>query len=123
MLLRHPDEIVRLIAVAAIGNTAGSMVNYAVGFWLGNAVAARATRIVASKQRVDEAIEWFRRYGKWSLLFAWLPIIGDPLTVAAGVLRISLIDFIVLVAIGKIARYVFVAVGLQMAGSLWGLPL
>ena len=55
----------------------------------------------------------FRKFGKWSLLFAWVPVIGDPLTLVAGLLRIRFLDFIILVAIGKVSRYfvVFYLIG------------
>ena len=49
------------------------------------------------------------KYGLWSLLLAWVPVIGDPLTVVAGALRVDLVRFTVLVAIGKVGRYVFIA--------------
>ena len=53
--------------------------------------------------------DWYRRYGRWSLLLSWAPIIGDPLTVAAGVLREPLPTFILFVAIAKTARYLALA--------------
>ncbi len=55
------------------------------------------------------AATWYRRYGRWSLLASWLPIIGDPLTVIAGVLREPWWSFVILVGIGKIARYLVLA--------------
>jgi len=55
---------------------------------------------------------------KWSLLFAWLPIVGDPLTFVAGTMRIRFLDFLVLVAIGKVARYLVV-----IAVTNWSLNL
>ena len=53
----------------------------------------------------NEAGDRFRHYGIWSLLFAWLPIVGDPLTFAAGVLRVPFLPFVILVGVGKAARY------------------
>jgi membrane protein YqaA with SNARE-associated domain len=53
---------------------------------------------------------WYARYGKWSLLFSWLPIIGDPLTVVAGVMREPFLSFVVLVAIGKVGRYTLLSI-------------
>ena len=58
------------------------------------------------------------KYGKWSLLFAWLPIVGDPLTFVAGTMRISFLNFLILVAIGKVGRYLIV-----MAATNWYLNL
>lgn len=54
---------------------------------------------------------WYRRFGRWSLLLAWVPVIGDPLTVAAGLLREPMRTFLPLVAIGKVGRYVVLAIG------------
>ena len=83
--------------------------------------SARASRIGATGSwfpltpaQYETASRYFTRYGLWSLLFAWLPFVGDPLTVVAGVLRVPLARFIVLVAIGKAARYAAV-----MAGVSW----
>jgi len=58
-----------------------------------------------SKQQIDSAQVWFRRYGFWSLLFAWIPIGGDALTLIAGILRVRLWLFLLLVATGKTLRY------------------
>ena len=105
-----------LVLVAAVGNTGGSLVNYGLGIWLGRPVAERFPRIV-SRNRLEQAEAWFARNGKWALLFAWLPVVGDPLTVAAGVLRTHIIPFIVLVAAGKLARYLLIAGGVQAFGQ------
>jgi len=56
----------------------------------------------------DQASIWFSRFGLWSLIFSWVPFVGDPLTLIAGVLRVSFLKFVILVSIGKIARYVLV---------------
>jgi membrane protein YqaA with SNARE-associated domain len=65
----------------------------------------------ASRNALQAAVAKFARFGSWLLLLAWVPVIGDPITVAAGVLRVDFRLFIVLVAIGKAARYLVV---------LWG---
>jgi membrane protein YqaA with SNARE-associated domain len=62
-----------------------------------------------SDKALARAEGWYHRYGRWSLLFAWLPVIGDPLTVIAGTLREPLGIFLLLVTIGKAGRYVLVA--------------
>jgi membrane protein YqaA with SNARE-associated domain len=51
---------------------------------------------------------WYRRYGRWTLLLSWVPVIGDPLTIVAGIMRESLPVFILLVALAKTARYLAV---------------
>lgn len=96
-----------LLAVASTGNVLGSVVNWVCGRFL-SAFLGRWWFPV-SPRRYDQAVGWYGRYGLWSLLFAWVPIVGDPLTVIAGALRTSLLPFVILVAIGKVARYLFVA--------------
>jgi len=94
------------LLIASSANTAGSVVNWL----LGRAIERFKDRMwfPVSVQQLDAAQRRFKRYGLWSLLFAWLPIIGDPLTFVAGILRIQLLVFVVLVGIGKTARYAVV---------------
>ncbi len=99
-----------LISLATLGNVLGSLFNYAVGLWGRTLLAGRLFRV-----REDEFIkaeERFRKYGVLSLLFAWVPVIGDPLTIVAGALRIDILAFLALVTAGKLARYL--AVGYAM---------
>jgi membrane protein YqaA with SNARE-associated domain len=96
-----------LIAVATVGNVLGSVVNWVLGRFLS---AFRDRRwFPVSAGQYDRATGWYRRYGLWSLLFAWVPVVGDPLTVVAGALRVSLVPFVALVTVGKLTRYLFVA--------------
>jgi len=71
-----------------------------------------------NQNQMKRSSKWFLKYGKWSLLFAWLPIVGDPLTFVAGTMRIRFLDFLTLVAIGKVGRYLIV-----MAATDWSLNL
>ena len=80
----------------------GSCVNYGIGRFL--AETKRFQHIVNQKHRA-RAENWYRRYGRWSLLGSWLPIIGDPLTAVAGMLREPFAVFFVLVSIAKLGRY------------------
>ena len=95
-----------LLIVASFGNVLGSVVNWGLGFY---------SRKLTTKKwfpfkdaQIESSLKWFSKFGKLSLLFAWVPIIGDPLTLAAGLLRVSFLDFIILVAIGKVSRYLVV---------------
>lgn len=95
-----------LFLVAAVANTAGSVVNW----WLGRLIATGGVERLPARLRPDpvrfaKAQRGFERYGWPSLLLAWLPIIGDPLTFVAGTLNYPLGRFVVLVFIGKAARY------------------
>ena len=95
-----------LVAVATAGNALGSFANYAIGFW-GSLFAVRKI-LKVSEEKFEHSKHRFEKYGVWSLLFAWVPVIGDPLTLIAGVLRINLLLFFVLVTIGKLGRYMVV---------------
>lgn len=92
-----------LFLAATSGNVAGSVVNW----WLGSRIVSFQDRrwFPFSETQIQKATKHFERYGKWSLLFAWLPVVGDPLTLVAGVLHTRLTTFLLLVTIGKAARY------------------
>lgn len=95
-----------LVCVATLGNVLGAFVNYAMGAW-GSIFFTRKV-IKISDDEFFKAKQRFQKYGVTSLLFAWVPIIGDPLTLVAGVLRINILVFFVLVSLGKLIRYVIV---------------
>jgi membrane protein YqaA with SNARE-associated domain len=96
-----------LIALASIGNTLGAVVNWLLGRYC---LRWRDRKwFPVSAAALERASRWFSRYGVFSLLFAWLPVVGDPLTFVAGILRVRFALFLVLVALGKTARYVAVA--------------
>lgn len=96
-----------LIAVATVGNVLGSTVNW----WLGRELTRFGDRrwFPVKPAHLARAQAWYARYGRWSLLLSWVPVIGDPLTLAAGVMREPLRVFLVLVASAKLARYLVVA--------------
>ncbi len=106
LLLQTELDPVTLVAVATTGNVLGSFVNYAIGFWGSVFVVRKVLKI--SEQAFEKSKHRFEKYGTISLLFAWVPVIGDPLTLIAGVLRINLLVFFALVTIGKLGRYVAV---------------
>ncbi|PCI44708.1 MAG: hypothetical protein COB41_03720 [Proteobacteria bacterium] len=92
-----------LVIIATIGNVLGSVITYAIGRLGNEAVHKKWLRM--GDDKVARAEAWFGKYGQISLLFAWLPIVGDPLCLVAGLLRSPLIWFIILIALGKFARY------------------
>ena len=95
-----------LLIVASFGNVLGSLVNWALGSYSRNLTTKKWFPF--KETQIERSSKWFRKFGKWSLLFAWVPVVGDPLTLVAGILRVKFIDFIILVAIGKVSRYIFV---------------
>lgn len=114
MLLSERFSLPLLLAVAVVGNTLGSVINWALGRYL---LHFRDRRwFPLSPAQFTRAETAFNRYGLWSLLFAWLPIVGDPLTLIAGALRVRFWPFLMLVAAGKTARYLVVA-----QATLWGM--
>ena len=100
-----------LWSVATAGNTLGAVVNWGLGRY---ATHYRDHRwFPASPSQMDKAEAWFTRYGVWSLLMSWLPLGGDAFTVIAGLLRVRFDVFVILVAIGKGARYAVVIAGVD----------
>lgn len=98
---------VTLVIVATIGNVLGSLVNYALGYWA-NSVAIKKW-LGVSNENLARAEQRFQKYGLFSLCFAWVPVIGDPLTIAAGLLKVRLLWFVILVTIGKFLRYIVIS--------------
>ena len=95
-----------LLVVASFGNVLGSVFNWGLGFYARNLTIKKWFPF--KETQIERSSKWFSKFGKWSLLFAWLPIVGDPLTFVAGLLRVRFLDFIILVAIGKVSRYLIV---------------
>lgn len=101
----HPAWL--LVLVASAGNTLGAIVNW----WLGSQAESFHDRkwFPLKPAALEKAKGWYHRYGVWSLLLSWVPFIGDPLTIAAGVMKEKLIMFVPLVAVAKTARYAVLA--------------
>ena len=95
-----------LVAVASLGNILGSCVNW----WLGLKVEQYKNKkwFPVSEQKMLQAQGIYQKYGFWSLLLSWVPVIGDPITLIAGLLKENFVRFVVMVSIAKIGRYLFV---------------
>ena len=107
LLFMDTYPVAALVTVATIGNILGSVVNWMIG----RGIERFRTRkwFPVDPARLDRATDWYQRYGRWSLLLNWLPVIGDPLTVVAGVLREPLWSFVAIVAVAKLSRYLVIA--------------
>jgi membrane protein YqaA with SNARE-associated domain len=102
VLRLHTQLFWPALATATVGNTLGGMSSYLIGRLLPAADAA-------SGRTSARAIGYARRFGSPALLAAWVPILGDPLCVAAGWLRLPWPAVLFFMALGKLARYLFVA--------------
>lgn len=107
LLLTGDYPAAPLIAVASVGNVLGAVVNWGLGRALERFKDRRW--FPASPDALARAQRWYQRAGKWSLLLSWVPFVGDPLTVAAGVMREPFPVFLVLVSIAKVGRYLVLA--------------
>lgn len=96
-----------LFLTATLGNTLGSIVNYYIGF-KGEKFLAR--KKILKKEKVIKTKRVFDKYGAYTLLCSWIPIIGDPITIVAGMLRYDFKKFIYLTLISKGIRYLFVII-------------
>ena len=96
-------SVLTLLIVASLGNILGSVLNY----WLGRVALRYQDRkwFPANAAMLEKSQGWFGKWGQWAVLLAWVPVIGDPITVAAGVMRMGFIRFLILVSISKISRY------------------
>jgi membrane protein YqaA with SNARE-associated domain len=100
----HPDALWSALSLATLGNTLGGMTSYALGRLLPQTKPLRG-------------LDTVRRYGSPALLLAWVPLLGDPLCMAAGWLRINAAMAALLMAIGKLARYCLVVAASVPAGA------
>ncbi|MFZ5765639.1 MAG: YqaA family protein [Thermodesulfobacteriota bacterium] len=92
-----------VVATATLGNYLGACTTYALGVWGADFAIRKLVRIDADE--LERAQRLYRRYGSWSLLFSWLPVVGDPLCLLGGLLRVNFVTFSLLVFAGKLGRY------------------
>ena len=107
LLLAHPASVAVLIATASLGNTLGAMVNWLLGLGIQRFRDKRWFPV--SARQLERAERHYRRFGRWSLLLSWMPIVGDPLVLVAGVLREKFWVVLLLIAIAKTGRYLVLA--------------
>ena len=107
LVINSNYSIVLLIMIASLGNTAGAAINWFLGRGLAKSVG-RLKRLRALA-RYSTVINWYKKYGKWTLLLSWAPLIGDPITVIAGMFKVPLQTFLFIVALAKTSRYILIA--------------
>ncbi|WP_428023268.1 YqaA family protein [Arcobacter sp.] len=95
-----------LLFVATLGNSLGACLNYYFGL---KGEEFLENKNIISKMSLQKAKNFFDKYGAWSLLLSWVPIIGDPLTFIAGVLKYEFRYFLILVVLAKFSRYAVLA--------------
>ncbi len=120
LILAGDQPLWLLLAVATLGNVLGAALNWVLGRFLMQFSDRRWFPV--PKARVDAATAWYARWGHWSLWGAWLPILGDPLTLAAGMMREPLWRFMLIVTLAKGGRYLLLAgltVGWAGTGPIW----
>ena len=96
------------VASATTGNTLGACTTYAIGIYGSEWVSRKLLRFDELSRKRAEM--FYAKFGVWSLLFSWLPIVGDPICLAGGLLRIHFGVFLLLVFVGKLLRYGLLAV-------------
>jgi membrane protein YqaA with SNARE-associated domain len=103
------------VVTATAGNYLGAVTTYLIGMYGGGWLVSKILRV--SPEQQEQTRNHYRRYGSFSLFFSWLPVIGDPLCMVGGVLRINFWIFTLLVASGKLVRYAATAfITLRVAG-------
>lgn len=115
MLIKGYDPASSVLTATA-GNTLGACTTWLVGRYGGDWLLARLFHISDQQRRRAEV--WYQHYGILSLLFSWLPVVGDPLCLVGGLLKIRFLMFLLLVGVGKLLRYAVVAwLTVRMAGG------
>ena len=107
MMLAAGYDPLSVVAVATVGNYLGGVVTYLIGIAGGSWLIEKVLRVSSHQQ--ERARHHYKRFGVYSLLFSWLPVLGDPLCLVAGMLRVNFGLFSLLVASGKFVRYVITA--------------
>ena len=107
LIILNNHSLSVLVFIASLGNVLGSLLNWFIGCKLER--FKKKNWFPVTELQLKKASNWFHKYGKWSLLLSWVPFIGDPITIVAGIFRISIIHFILIVSFAKTMRYVFIA--------------
>ncbi len=106
LLLSNNHNPFLLLTFASAGNILGSVISWICGYFVNFLI--KKSWFPLNKYIFQKAKDIFKKYGKWSLFFSWVPIIGDPIAFAAGTLKYNITFFLIFVSFGKIARYLII---------------
>ena len=99
--------------VSTLGNSIGGIMTWVLGWWLVRRFPDKSLDTYSNKSKHQRALGQIRRWGSVSLLFSWVPIIGDPLCFVAGWLKLSFFYSVVFIVTGKAARYALLLIAVQ----------
>ena len=108
LVINTDYSMVLLVTVASLGNTAGATINWFIGRGVARSVVS--SKKMRPSKRYPTIINWYKKYGQWTLLLSWAPFIGDPITVIAGIFKVPLKTFLLIVALAKTSRYILIAI-------------
>ncbi|WOE41063.1 YqaA family protein [Acinetobacter chinensis] len=106
LLMEGKSSVLLLLLTASLGNIMGSCVNW----WLGYKIEHYKNKkwFPVSENQLQRAQLTYAKYGYWSLLLSWLPVIGDPITLIAGLMRENFLRFLFMVSVAKTGRYLVI---------------
>jgi membrane protein YqaA with SNARE-associated domain len=107
LLIRSDHNFCAVVLLATLGNYLGACTTYYIGLKGRSGIIEKYLSI--SVKELERADRWFKRYGAYILLFTWVPLVGDAITVSGGLLKLDFSTFSIYVLIGKFARYLALA--------------
>lgn len=107
LMLLNGQHPVSPVLVATFGNYLGGCTTFLIGIWGSDMAIKKILRLQTSD--LNRAKRLYGKYGSWSLLLSWLPVVGDPLCLLAGIFKTGFFRFSILVFSGKFARYATLA--------------
>ena len=107
LITQKKYEVFYLVFFASLGNILGSVLNWYLGLYF---LKFKNKKWFPFKEnQINKVSKSFLKYGKWSLLLSWVPFIGDVLTLVAGMFRVPFNQFVIIVSVAKVSRYIFVS--------------
>ena len=108
LVINTDYSMLLLVTVASLGNTTGAIINWFIG--KGIARSVMHSKKMQPSARYRTIIRWYKKYGQWTLLLSWAPILGDPITVFAGIFKVPIKTFLLIVALAKTSRYILIVI-------------